>query len=165
MTKPTWKEIAEFVGIAAIVGSLVFVGIQLKQDREVAISEVKQFSASTFADLQIAIADHAEILSKINRGEELSESETIAIDVLVDAMHRQAVTDVLEVRLHGGTGKVAIAVFAVWLHRNPGARAIWMNQRSEITQRAEKISSDLVFIRGLYDEVLEALTLLDENGS
>ena len=40
-----------------------------------------------------------------------------------------------------------------------------MQQRSEITQRTEMISSDLDFIRQLYDEILDALTLLDENGS
>ena len=165
MTKPTWKEIAEFVGMTAIVASLVFVGFQLKQDRDVALSEVKQFSTSTFADLQIAIADHAEILAKSNRGEKLNESEIVAMDALIDAINRQVVTDAIESRLHGGTGNSSIAVFAVWLHRNPGARAIWMHQRSEISQGAEKISSDLVFIRRLYDEIFDALILLDQDGN
>lgn len=101
----------------------------------------------------------------VGAGEELSESEAIALHALVDAMHRQVVTDALERRLLGRTGKADIAIFATWLHRNPGARAIWMQQRSEITQRAEKISSDLIFIRRLYDEILDALTVLDEGSS
>lgn len=165
MTKPTWKEIVEFVGITAIVASLVFVGIQIKQDRETTLSEVRQFNASTFVELQIAIADHAEALAKSNRGEKLSESEAIAMHALVDAMHRHVIVAALETRQQGGTGRATMASFAIWLHLNPGARAIWMQQRSEITQRTEMISSDLDFIRQLYDEILDALTLLDENGS
>ena len=34
----TWKEIAELVGIAAIVASLIFVGLQMKQSQEIAIA-------------------------------------------------------------------------------------------------------------------------------
>ena len=165
MANTTWKDIAEVVGITAIVASLVFVGIQLNQDREVALSEVAQFSAATYAELQIALAEHSEILAKSNRKEELTESESIAIKALINAMHRQVVTNALERRLHGDSGKVPIAIFAIWLHQNPGARAIWMRQRSEINQRAEKISNELAFIARLYDEILSALTLLDEDSA
>ena len=34
--KTDWKSIAEFVGIVAIVASLIFVGLQLRQEQEVA---------------------------------------------------------------------------------------------------------------------------------
>ena len=37
-----WKSIAELVGIAAIVASLVFVGLQLKQSQEIAIADQYQ---------------------------------------------------------------------------------------------------------------------------
>ena len=32
MTSPSWKDIAELIGIAAIVASLVFVGVQIRQE-------------------------------------------------------------------------------------------------------------------------------------
>jgi hypothetical protein len=35
-----WNEIAELVGIAAIVASLVFVGLQMRQDHVFARSEL-----------------------------------------------------------------------------------------------------------------------------
>jgi len=38
VTKEIWREYAELVGIAAIVGSLVFVGLQLKQSQDIAIA-------------------------------------------------------------------------------------------------------------------------------
>ena len=34
----SWKEVVEIAGISAIVGSLIFVGLQLKQSQEIAIA-------------------------------------------------------------------------------------------------------------------------------
>jgi len=42
-----WKTIAEFVGMAAIVASLIFVGLQMKQAQEIAIATQYQERANT----------------------------------------------------------------------------------------------------------------------
>jgi hypothetical protein len=39
MKNSDWKDIAELFGIAAIVASLIFVGLQMKQSQEIAIAE------------------------------------------------------------------------------------------------------------------------------
>ncbi len=39
MNKTNWKDIAELIGIAAIVASSVFVGIQMKQSQDIAIGD------------------------------------------------------------------------------------------------------------------------------
>jgi len=41
----SWKDLAELVGIAAIVASLIFVGLELQQSRAVALAEVHQSRA------------------------------------------------------------------------------------------------------------------------
>ena len=38
MKNTNWKDIAELLGIAAIVASLIFVGLQMRQDQEIAIA-------------------------------------------------------------------------------------------------------------------------------
>ena len=40
MTKLSWKETAEAVGVLAIVASLVFVGLQIQQDHSIARAEL-----------------------------------------------------------------------------------------------------------------------------
>ena len=45
--KTDWKSIAELIGIAAIVASLVFVGLQMKQSQEIAIAAQYQERANT----------------------------------------------------------------------------------------------------------------------
>jgi len=52
-----WKEIAELVGLAAIIASLVFVGLQLKQSQDIALatqykSRAEATQASTLTHLE-----------------------------------------------------------------------------------------------------------------
>jgi hypothetical protein len=54
MKTGSWKDIAEFVGIGAIVASLVFVGLQLKQSHEIAIADQYQNRADAALDFYVA---------------------------------------------------------------------------------------------------------------
>ena len=54
MKTTDWKDIAELVGIAAIVGSLIFVGLQMKQSQDIAIAA--QYQARTEATLNVYAA-------------------------------------------------------------------------------------------------------------
>ena len=56
MKRYDWKSIAELVGIAAIVASLVFVGLQLKQSQEIAIAEQYQNRADAALEFWISMA-------------------------------------------------------------------------------------------------------------
>ena len=42
LSNSNWKDIAELIGIAAIVASLLFVGLQMKQSQEIALSAAYQ---------------------------------------------------------------------------------------------------------------------------
>ena len=35
-----WKSLAELTGMTAIVGSLIFVGLQIRQEQAIALSEI-----------------------------------------------------------------------------------------------------------------------------
>lgn len=35
-----WKTLAEAIGVATIVGSLIFVGLQIRQEQDIALSEI-----------------------------------------------------------------------------------------------------------------------------
>jgi hypothetical protein len=50
MNSTNWKDIAELVGISAIVASLVFVGLELRQSHEIAIAAEYQERATSIID-------------------------------------------------------------------------------------------------------------------
>ena len=50
-----WKDIAELVGITAIVASLIFVGLQMKQSQEIAVAAQYQDRAANLNDMALSI--------------------------------------------------------------------------------------------------------------
>jgi len=53
MASTQWKDIAELIGIGAIVASLVFVGLQMKQSHEIAIADQYQNRADAALDFYV----------------------------------------------------------------------------------------------------------------
>ena len=67
-----WKEVAELVGLGAIVASLIFVGLQLKQSQEIALANQYQARAEAVQELILA---HIEVgyipfIPELRRGAE-----------------------------------------------------------------------------------------------
>ena len=56
MKSSNWKDVAEIVGIAAIVASLLFVGLELRQSQAIALSEAYQQRAAIEISNASAIA-------------------------------------------------------------------------------------------------------------
>ena len=78
----SWKEIAEFIGIAAIVASLLFVGLQLKQSQDIAISAQYQARLDTTISIRGNIIQSdglVDALRKEARGEILDEVDLLMI--------------------------------------------------------------------------------------
>jgi hypothetical protein len=135
MTGASWKGVAELFGITAIVASLIFVGVQLRQDRQIAFAEYGQSTSAIRAELDIALAEHAEVLVKSNAGIELSEKEHAILVSLTQALWRATQIDYLErSRLGEDNPQFMTNILAVFLFRNPGARKIWMDE-SEVEFR------------------------------
>ena len=47
----SWKDVAELVGIIAIVASLIFVGLELRQSQQIAIAGQYQDRTDTYANM------------------------------------------------------------------------------------------------------------------
>jgi hypothetical protein len=69
------KETVEVVGIAAIVASLVFVGLQIRQEKEVAIVDTYGELSQSNIDLTFKVGEQMEIWKKGLDGGKLTEEE------------------------------------------------------------------------------------------
>lgn len=63
MKSTNWKDIAELIGITAIVASLVFVGLQMKQSQEIALSVANQTRTDATINMLIASAENPNFMS------------------------------------------------------------------------------------------------------
>jgi hypothetical protein len=75
MKETNWKVVAELIGIAAIVASLLFVGLQMHLDRQVAESQGFMDSAAISVDLTQVLAEHNDVWIRGLMGEQLDRYE------------------------------------------------------------------------------------------
>ena len=89
MNKSTLKDTVELIGIAAIVASLIFVGLQLQQDRLLVRSEVGAVSLEFAATVYLAMSDPdiSDPWAKmLDQPQNLTPSEILRIDGYLEAV-------------------------------------------------------------------------------
>jgi hypothetical protein len=64
MKKEELKAVAELIGIAAIVASLIFVGLQMKQSQDIAIAEQYQARSTAASEYVLWLAGNESILKR-----------------------------------------------------------------------------------------------------
>ena len=161
LKRADWKAIAEAVGILAIVGSLIFVGVQLQLDRTVAIAEISQSSIESRNEQSFAISQHAEIFAKSNRGEKLNETETLIVNRLIFSINNSATLESSMRRSIGQSGAVPAALVAIFLYENPGVRRIWLVQTDNQLRYMEQLGTSRSANIQFRDAVAENLAKLD----
>lgn len=161
MNSQKWKNVGEIVGVSAIVASLIFVGVQLRQDREIAVAQSLEVSEASVNAINVMISDNAEVWLKGRKNEELSEFDSIIMSRIVAALWRRA-RYVAEMRRNlGRPGTAAMRDFAIELYENPGARRAWETlSDNEIAYFAQMAPHDN-WRRNYRDEALAELGKLD----
>ena len=161
MTPNNWKDMAELIGIAAIVGSLIFVGLQMRQDREVAISQINQSTLDATVEIDAAIAEHAAVWEKAGNGEDLTTAEEIILGRLVNMWRLRAFFEQMSLdRIDAGESNGSVVRFAIVLYENPGARKLFTDRVKQ-----DEVYFDLIDGSGqmldFYNEVLSYLDKLE----
>lgn len=129
-----WLQVA---GLLGVIASLVFVGLQLRQDRQFALSEGMTAAAESSKYWAELLADNAEVWTKGIAGGELTDVESQVFDALADAFFLRWQAAWLRVNQHG-MGAAAADRFAreaaLYIHLNPGLQAYW-GRRVRWTER------------------------------
>lgn len=169
MKKSDWKGTAELIGIAAIVASLVFVGVQIQLDRKVASSQVNMAALEARVAVEAAIAEHADVWTKAAKREELTDSELRIVHSLIKMAESKSFFESMaggEVRGRSGSESfdetsAIISGFSTLLFDNPGVREIWLAKSTRQDAYQEILSTNpniSLFNRA----VRRQLTILDE---
>ncbi len=152
MKSNNWKDFAELIGIAAIVASLMFVGLQMRQAEVIARSEMNASILANRIEMHAAIIEHPDIWERGNKGEELEGDEAAIFSRLVFIVNEEAYSAVQQSIIWGQSEDADLdaAIFAAYLHENPGARRVWRaredrlsNYRSQVVP-GEQTTSDWI---------------------
>jgi len=99
-----WKSIAEFLGITAVVASLVFVGLQLQQAQDIAIAEMNASGVANTLEENNAVMDNVDVWMRGNADENLTSAEAeIYLRLLTNMNNRFYFIVQQQERLESGT--------------------------------------------------------------
>lgn len=115
-----WLQV---IGIAAVVGSLIFVGLQIKQSDEIALAEVLESAATRAIEERALIAENADTWQKACLGERLTAQERmIAANLYMNYLQNNFNSWVRfqETGIGGTNSGFLIDAYAANIHRYPG---------------------------------------------
>ena len=161
MERVSWKNLVEGLGLLALVASLLFVGFQLRQDRELAAAQVIVEGQSALNDLLMSISDNRDVWLRGLKGEELSAADEVAFRAVSAAVYRRHLGLHQRLRLLGfGNPENIAQQYAFDLYQYPSLRRLFMQdeQISETRHRIFNTEPDLLFRA----QVMEYLVELDE---
>lgn len=170
MKKADLKDIAELVGIAAIVASLVFVGVQLQQDRRFARAQAVAEMLENGLESRAHINHFAHVLAKGNSGTELSPAESMILRNIVQSEQDRVFLHNLREQMAGGTRLTTPELkFAAFLYQNPAARRAWEQVSVEMKTLIDPLRSPESLERtrqagsaAFRDRIAEHLAKLDQ---
>ncbi|MGH8195142.1 MAG: hypothetical protein ACREQ8_12180 [Woeseiaceae bacterium] len=139
MKGANWKDTAELVGMAAIVASLIFVGLQMRQEQEIARAQALGDYVAGRIEYLMGMTGYADILVKANSGAQLDAVESQILRDLVQVSEDQAFLGILRQRQLGGDLGTAELTFASFLYRNPAARATWLHVADDMERYVDPL--------------------------
>ena len=136
-----WKDIAEFVGIVAIVASLIFVGMQMRQDQLIAVSEALSESVNAESNSRLGFNQYADLVVKSNNGGDLDDSELFILkNLIATEIDRVFIQFLRDVALGQANNSHELRLTA-FLHGNPGLRAVFEQHDNDIKMHVDPLRS------------------------
>jgi len=163
LNKVDWKGTAELIGLAAIVASLIFVGLQMRQDQEIARAQALVDASAVVTDLNQFIVNNKEVWIKGLDGAELSLEDNLTFRALCRANFLRKIAHWERAnRLDVGNPDFIAQGFAFQIHVYPGLRRYF----GEVIESFEEQRSAFGHTRsngGFTSAVEASLAELDRN--
>jgi len=136
-----WTRILEILGIFSIVGSLIFVGLQMKQDREIAAAENVMLVVSDRREWAALLAENGEIWLAGNSGTSLTGKDELTYRSLAEVLElRYYSAWFRNQRVPGGNPAETFAyLWAQQAVENPGLMQYWRELTEEMALRYERL--------------------------
>ena len=136
MKQERLKSLIDIVGFVAIVASLIFVGMELRQTRSIAIGDGAYLNAEGQIETNNAINANSAIWISGNKGEALSDEDAAIFQNLVKNKAIHAFMGYVNLRRldFDDAAEASVQGFSIFLFENPGARQVWLQQENLIEE-------------------------------
>ena len=163
MKSISWKDVTELVAIIAILVSLVFVGLQLRQAELISRSEIRFAILDTQIEINNAINAHPDVWAKGNAGENLQPTEAIVFSQQINNVNDYfystvRYSDLMDLEWRDSD----LSQFAAFLYENPGARKVWRDREEHLLMYRSLGDPGEVFTSDWVNAVEAKLDIFDQ---
>ena len=154
--------------MSAIVASLIFVGLEMRQAREIAMSDGALANGANEIERYNAISANPEIWRRGSSGDDLTENEEVVFRSLMQIVEAAEFMEVARLRRVGAqdVADTLTADFSVFLFKNPGARRVWTETSEDKTKyRSLLVPGKVIIDADFADTVNSHLSKLDQSGN
>ncbi len=136
--------IGELVGAVAVVATLIYFAQQIRGSSRDSAAEYFTANQAIQADITKLTIDHAELLTRANRNEELSDAERLVFTQLVRHFAGSYFRATRRAQTLGlvAAEQAQLTSFASFLHGNAAARSEWV--RAEKQARNNRVAMGMV---------------------
>ena len=142
MESRNWKGVGELIGMAAIVASLIFVGLELRQSQQIALNELNFTTVSGFYETRNAINQYADVWVKGNSGEKLTREEAVIYTNLIRNVNTHAIWTFRAQRRLGRPGNYMVHDLAWFLYKYPEALKVWESYHADENEMTSTLMSE-----------------------
>jgi hypothetical protein len=160
-----FNEIAELVGIAAIVASLIFVGLEMRQSQKIALAEVEASFVSASVEIESLISSNSKVWTRGIADEELDDSDAAIFESILVALSNRNWSLQHQMRLldKHENADASVHEFAAYLYRRPGLRRAWAEREATLKTDRELLTPWTDSFTSPYVEMIFAdLSILDQ---
>ena len=153
-----WKIIAELIAIAALIASLLFVGLQLQQDREIATAQLFADYDNPILEWGGLVSDNSDAWIRGLKGKDLDEAERAIFYTLGGTFFFKEVGRYVRARtLLSYSPSRVVNYVAQTIFKYPALKSVWRQPPFVLQHEAEGYIGPLVdFVIGV-ERVLESL--------
>jgi hypothetical protein len=163
MKSTDWRGIAEIVGVVAIVASLIFVGLQMQQEQQIAIADTYASPAESVGTLADLIGQYPEAWIHGLNGDDMSPEDRLRFQAIVEAVDTHFFNMYLRFYwLEIGDPQVITQSYAYAIYVHPGLRATY--EATNRYRRSEDAALDSESSLGPFNSSVDAiLARLDQS--
>lgn len=159
-----WKGYSELIGLAAVVVSLVFVGMELRQSQRVAFAQMQATGFSNMIEVRANIMDHADIWQRGNSDAELTPTEAVIYQQMVLLENERIFHAIQQFEALGLEEYVPLdsAALAGFLYENPRARQVWQAHEARLEKYRGMVSPGSQFTSEWVQKIESAIAAIEQ---
>jgi hypothetical protein len=151
-----WKDVTDLVGAAAIVASLIFVGLQLRQEKTLGLTDITSARTESAIALTQLVAEHRDLWMRGLDGEELAVDEEMIFFAIAEAIETYLFEEWSNLAQmgDGGFANDVLKDYAYQIYSYPGLRRLWQ-QDGERLRAQNSMNPGNPFRRAIDKEIAE----------